>query len=189
MRRYLLILLAALCCLPNISTAQTRKQQRKERRAMQGAIATIWYSGIYNGLYEFRWGDLDVPVPWAFVRHKNVSRTAPIQEEMDPDTGLIIARYKDGSFYNGQILYKNLTSTGTMFYADGSSYSGSWRGFMPHGKGTYIAPNGVKFSVKSVNGLPHGRGLVQDSDGTMYKAKWDRAMIKPRSIKPLKKKR
>ena len=57
---------------------------------MQGAIATIWYSGIYNGLYEFSWGDLDVPLPWAFVRHKNVSRTAPIQEEMDPDTGLII---------------------------------------------------------------------------------------------------
>ena len=45
-----------------------------------------------------------------------------------------------------------------------------------------------------VNTFHHGAQpidahLFKDSDGTMYKAKWDRAMIKPRSIKPLKKKR
>ena len=188
MRRYLLILIAVLCCLPNICEAQTRKQRKEERRAMQGAFATIWYAGIYNGLYEFKWGDRDVPVPWAFKRHKSISQAAPIQEEMDPDTGLIIARYKDGSFYRGQILHQKYPSTGMMIYADGSMYSGMWQGFLPHGKGTYVAPNGVKFSVKSINGIPHGRGIIQDSDGTMYKAKWDKAMIKPRSIKPLKKK-
>ena len=75
-----------------------------------------------------------------------------------------------------------------MHYADGSIYSGMWKNDMPHGKGTYIAPNGVKFSVKSYNGLPHGKGVIQDSDGTMYRAKWNRVMLKPKSIKPLKKK-
>ncbi len=189
MKRFVILLIVMLCCLPSDTIAQDRQQRKKERRALQGAIATIWYSGIYNGLYEFRWGDRNVPVPWAFARHKNISQSHPIAEEMNPDTGLIIARYKDGSYYNGQIMYKNLPSSGMMIYADGSSYSGMWMGFLPHGKGTYVAPNGMKFSVKSNNGIPHGKGIIQDSDGTLYKARWDRAMIKPKSIKPLKKMR
>lgn len=188
MKRHLLIVLVAFLCLPSISFAQKRHKEKEELRALQGALASIWYSGIYNGLYEFQWSDLNVPIPSVFVKHKSISQTAPIAEEMDPDTGLIIAFYKDGSFYKGQILHVICPSSGMMTYADGSCYSGMWSGFMPHGKGTYIAPNGVKFSVKSIKGLPHGRGVIQDSDGTMYKARWNRAMIIPKSIKPLKKK-
>ena len=188
MKRNLLLLLMVFLCLPNLSYAQKRSSEKEELRAIQGAIASIWYSGIYNGLYEFSWDDFDVPMPWKFVKHKSISQSAPIEEAMDPDTGLIIARYKDGSFYNGQILHQNYPSSGMMIYADGSCYSGMWRGFLPHGKGVYIAPNGVKFSVKSIKGVPHGKGTIQDSDGTMYKAKWNRAMIKPKTIKPLKKK-
>ena len=187
MKRHLWILLVAFLCLPNISCAQKRHNEKDDLRALQVAIATIWYSEIYNGIYDVRWGKAETPGSWEFVREKRVSKTAPIEEAMDPETSLIISRWKDGSIYRGQPFYENLPSAGVMFYADGSCYSGMWQHFLPHGKGTYIAPNGVKFSVKSIKGVPHGKGVIQDSDGTMYQARWKHAIIKIRSIKRLKK--
>lgn len=187
MRGLAIILFALLLCLPNTSSAQDRQQRKAEQRALQGALATIWYSGIYNGLYEFEWGDRNIPVPWAFARQKRKG-LPPTKKATNPDTGMVIAMWKDGCIYNGQMYFGEIQGAGIMHYANGSIYSGMWKNDMPHGKGTYIAPNGVKFSVKSYNGLPHGKGVIQDSDGTMYRAKWDRAMLKPKSIKPLKKK-
>ena len=187
MRGLAIILFALLLCLPNTSSAQDRQQRKAEQRALQGALATIWYSGIYNGVYEFEWGDRNIPVPWAFARQKRKG-LPPTRKATNPDTGMVIAMWKDGCIYNGQMYFGEIQGAGIMHYADGSIYSGMWKNDMPHGKGTYITPNGVKFSVKSYNGLPHGKGVIQDSDGTMYRAKWDRAMLKPKSIKPLKKK-
>ena len=188
MKRHLLLLLVAFVCLPSLCCAQKRNKEREELRDMQKAIASIWYSEIYDGIYDLSWGKYDLPRTWDFIHQKRISKTAPIAEEMDPDTGLIISCWKDGSIYRGQQFYENLPGAGVMYYADGSCYSGMWQHFLPHGQGTYIAPNGVKFSVKSIKGCPHGKGHIQDSDGTMYKAKWDHGVIKIKSIKPLKKK-
>ncbi len=219
MKKYLLILIVAIFCLPNVSSAQqygTPGYYGEQIHPRQSALAEIWAAGKYGGaLTSYDWGR-----PNLRKNHKKdgkisldpVEYIKPIEEVVDGTTGTATLRWSDGSSYvgetyrttlhgtgtmtysdkgkyHGQWKYSHRDGIGTMVYPDGSKYCGTWERDLPNGNGTFQTPEGITFTVNFENGIPHGKGVIQDLDGRKYTARWVRGKLKAKSIKPLEEKK
>ena len=125
---------------------------------------------------------ISVPIP------KTIVPKHAVETKIDDSTGMMTARWNDGSAYQGQTYYGEIKGVGTMVYPDGSKYCGSWERDLPNGNGTFQTPEGITFTVNFENGVPHGKGVIQDLDGRKYSARWVRGVLKEKSIKPLEEK-
>jgi hypothetical protein len=210
MKRFLLILIAAIFCLPNVGFAQglSLPSSSETIDPSQGAMASIWFQGTYVGPIDFDWENK--PQKPSKPRVK-VSYLRAAEVSTDEATGLTTLRWNDGSSYvgetyrtvfhgmgtmiypdkgkyYGQWKYSYRDGIGTMEYADGSKYVGKWVRDLPNGEGTFINPEGIAFSGTFKNGVPHGKCVMQDLDGRKYTARWVRGILKEKSIKPLEEK-
>ena len=216
MKRYLFLLVIAMFCLPNVSSAQnygTPGYYGERIRSGESALASIWSAGKYGGaLTPYDWGR-----PNLRKNHKKdgkisldpVEYIKPIEEVVDGTTGTATLRWSDGSSYvgetyrttlhgtgtmtypdngkyHGQWKYSHRDGIGTMEYADGSKYVGEWVRDLPNGSGTFINPEGIAFTGKFKDGIPHGKCVMQDIDGRKYTARWYHGKLREKSIKPLK---
>lgn len=176
MKRFLLLLILAIFCLPSIADAQTLPQS-------------------YNkDLYRVRshYGDFAIGdyIVWAKNREQQkayLDAKTSVEITVDEATGITTITWGDGAMYRGQTYYGEIKGVGTMVYPDKSKYIGSWERDLPNGQGTFQTPEGITFTVNFENGVLHGKGVIQDLDGRMYSARWVRGKLKEKSIKPLKK--
>ncbi len=206
MKKYLLILIVAIFCLPSEGFAQ-------------------FYTTIFGDEAERQ---RSISMPFHFNDHKTEKKqkkprktTTPITKEYlvaemttDPETGITTVRWNNGAVYVGEIYYAELNGKGTMTYVDGSKYIGNWSkdrrwgiGSMyyangdvyhgewmwnvPEGQGTFITAEGVAFTGKFEDGIPRGKCIIQDVDGRKYKARWGwgTGKLRKHSIRPLKEKK
>ena len=199
MKRYLLLLVIAMFCLPNNSFAQ-------------------FYSTIFGDDAKRQ---RSISIPFHFSEHRTEQKTKKFKEpvpsinihtaielSIDKATGKTTARWEDGSVFVGFTYYGQINREGTITFADGSKYHGGWRsdrfhgvGTMeyadggkyigqwswgkPHGQGTIIEPNGVKITAKVDEGRPRGKCIIQDVDGRLYTGRWSSGLLREKSIKPL----
>ena len=211
MKKYLLILIVAIFCLPSEGFAQMPSSSETIDPS-QGAMASTWFVGKYGGTDGFNWNS----------KPKKIRKTkSPITKESlvaemttDPETGITTVRWNNGAVYVGEIYYAELNGKGTMTYVDGSKYIGHWSkdrrwgiGSMyyangdvyhgewmwnvPEGQGTFITAEGVAFTGKFEDGIPRGKCIIQDVDGRKYKARWGwgTGKLRKHSIRPLKDKK
>jgi hypothetical protein len=211
MKKYLLILIVAIFCLPSEGFAQMPSSSETIDPS-QGAMASTWFVGKYGGTDGFNWNS----------KSKKIRKTkSPITKESlvaemttDPETGITTVRWNNGAVYVGEIYYAELNGKGTMTYVDGSKYIGNWSkdrrwgiGSMyyangdvyhgewmwdlPFGQGTFITAEGVAFTGKFEDGIPRGKCIIQDVDGRKYKARWGwgTGKLRKHSIRPLKEKK
>ena len=206
MKKYLLILIVAIFCLPSEGFAQFHLSTYEWEAKMQNKINN----------------------PFSFSEHRTEQKTkkprkttTPITKESlvaemttDPETGITTVRWNNGAVYVGEIYYAELNGKGTMTYVDGSKYIGNWSkdrrwgvGSMyysngdvyhgewmcalPFGQGTFITAEGVAFTGKFEDGIPRGKCIIQDVDGRKYKARWGwgTGKLLKHSIRPLKEKK
>lgn len=215
MKKYLLILIVAIFCLPSEGFAQqygTPGYYGEQIRSGESALASIWAAGKYGGTDGFYWNS----------KPKKIRKTkSPITKESlvaemtaDPETGITTIRWNNGAVYVGEIYYAELNGKGTMTYVDGSKYIGDWSkdrrwgiGSMyyangdvyhgewmwnvPEGQGTFITAEGVAFTGKFEDGIPRGKCIIQDVDGRKYTARWSwgTGKLRKHSIRPLKEKK
>lgn len=171
MKKYLLILIVAIFCLPSEGFAQLttwEKEAKAQRRFNQ------------KFFHEYKEYQCIPPKPLPKLIYA-------IEISTDEVTGQTTARWSDGSSYIG-ITNSGAMFVGTMTYADGSKYIGKWERNLPNGEGTFINPEGVAFTGKFKDGEPHGKCIIQDTDGQLYKARWYYGKLRKRSIKPLEEK-
>ena len=211
MKKYLLILIVAIFCLPSEGFAQMPSSSETIDPS-QGAMASTWFVGKYGGTDGFNWNS----------KPKKIRKTkSPITKESlvaemttDPETGITTVRWNNGAVYVGEIYYAELNGKGTMTYVDGSKYIGNWSkdrrwgiGSMyyangdvyhgewmwnvPEGQGTFITAEGVAFTGKFEDGIPRGKCIIQDVDGRKYTARWGwgTGKLLKHSIRPLKEKK
>ena len=211
MKKYLLILIVAIFCLPSEGFAQMPSSSETIDPS-QGAMASTWFIGKYGGTDGFNWNS----------KPKKIRKTkSPITKESlvaemttDPETGITTVRWNNGAVYVGEIYYAELNGKGTMTYVDGSKYIGNWSkdrrwgvGSMyysngdvyhgewmwnvPQGQGTFITAEGVAFTGKFEDGIPRGKCIIQDVDGRKYTARWGwgTGKLRKHSIRPLKEKK
>ena len=211
MKKYLLILIVAIFCLPSEGFAQMPSSSETIDPS-QGAMASTWFVGKYGGTDGFNWNS----------KPKKIRKTkSPITKESlvaemttDPETGITTVRWNNGAVYVGEIYYAELNGKGTMTYVDGSKYIGDWSrdrrwgiGSMyyangdvyhgewmwdlPFGQGTFITAEGVAFTGKFEDGIPRGKCIIQDVDGRKYTARWSwgTGKLRKHSIRPLKEKK
>ncbi len=209
MKRYLLLLVLAIFCLPNNSFAQnygTPGYYGEQIRSGESALASIWAAGKYGGTSDFSWSTNTLKS----AKKPRINRVylLAIENTTDEATGLTTLRWNDGSSYVGEIYrtvfhgtgtmtypdngkyhgqwkYSHRDGIGTMEYADGSKYVGEWVRDLPNGSGTFITPAGIAFTGKFKDGIPHGKCVMQDIDGRKYTARWYYGKLREKSIKPL----
>ena len=211
MKKYLLILIVAIFCLPSEGFAQMPSSSETIDPS-QGAMASTWFVGKYGGTSGFDWNSK----PKKIRKTKSPITTESLVAEMttDPETGITTVRWNNGAVYVGEIYYAELNGKGTMTYVDGSKYIGNWSkdrrwgiGSMyyangdvyhgewmwdlPFGQGTFITAEGVAFTGKFEDGIPRGKCIIQDVDGRKYKARWGwgTGKLRKHSIRPLKEKK
>lgn len=176
MKRFLLLLVIAIFCLP--SEGFTQNPERINSGESQ--MAKIW-SGRYNSRnsskYKYRYE--------GNYHNKTKFVKFAIESKTDEATGITTIHWDDGSSYRGQASFGEIKGIGTMVYPDKSKYVGSWEHDQPNGSGTFQTPEGITFTVNFENGLPHGKGVIQDLDGRLYSARWVRGKLRKKSIKPI----
>jgi hypothetical protein len=182
MKRFLLLLILAIFCLPNIANAQDLSQKDYKIGQRYGNKYGIGTQNYYDEYNDY--------IVWAKNREQQKAYLdAKISAEITVDeaTGITTITWGDGAMYRGQTYYGEIKGVGTMVYPDGSKYCGTWERDLPNGNGTFQTPAGITFTVNFENGVPHGKGVIQDLDGRLYSARWVRGVLKEKSIKPLKK--
>ena len=210
MKKYILLIIAAIFCLPNTALAQYRSSNSRlfsssttsEREMRDQNRRNNKFFGESKAYQSAKKPKVKIPA-------RDIHRA--IEVVTNDTTGVITARWDDGSTYIGEIYYGELKGMGTLTLADGGKYHGQWRfdrfhgvGSMvcadgskytgewqlgkPHGKGTFINPEGVAFIGEFYDGAPNGKGIIQDVDGRKYTARWKDGKLKEKSIKPLEEK-
>ena len=78
-----------------------------------------------------------------------------------------IAKYKDGSFYDGSWKEGKFSGVGLRTYADKSQYDGSWREGRKEGFGVYTySDRKTRYEGNWLNDLPEGSGMIVYANGT-----------------------
>ncbi|MBP3681965.1 MAG: hypothetical protein J6I87_01635, partial [Rikenellaceae bacterium] len=207
MKRYLLLLVIAIFCLPNNSFAQYWEGANYSETIdpSQSAMASTWFIGKYGGTTDFSWSTNTLKS----AKKPRINRVylLAIKNTTDEATGLTTLSWADGSSYVGEIYrtvfhgmgtmiypdkgkyhgqwkYSHRDGIGTMVYPDGSKYVGEWVRDLPNGSGTFINPEGIAFTGKFKDGIPHGKCVMQDIDGRKYTARWYHGKLREKSIKP-----
>lgn len=75
-------------------------------------------------------------------------------------------RFKNGDYYEGEILNKKLHGTGKYIWASGDVYIGEWFENKRHGVGKIIFKNGESYEGQWANNRKHGEGVYIYADGT-----------------------
>ena len=217
MKKYLLILIVAIFCLPSESFAQYHSSNSR--------LFSSSTTGEREMRDQRRFNEKFFGESKAYQSAKKPKKprktTNPITKESlvaemttDPETGITTVRWNNGAVYVGEIYYAELNGKGTMTYVDGSKYIGNWSkdrrwgiGSMyyangdvyhgewmwnvPEGQGTFITAEGVAFTGKFEDGIPRGKCIIQDVDGRKYTARWSwgTGKLRKHSIRPLKEKK
>ncbi len=188
MKRYLILLVLATFCLPNIANAQDLSQDDYkigQRYGNKYGIRTQNYYDEYNDYVVW----VKQRAAKVALNNQYIDSKFSAETVTDEATGITTITWGDGAMYRGQTYYGEIKGIGTMVYPDKSKYVGSWERDLPNGKGTFQTPEGIMFTVNFESGLPHGKGVIQDLDGRMYSARWVRGVLKEKSIKPYKEKK
>ncbi len=185
MKKYLLILIVAIFCLPNIANAQFTRfgpgHTTTGEREMQAQRR--FNEKFFGGSKAYQSAKKKKP-------RIHYSYLLAVENTVNEATGLTTLRWADGSSYVG-LTDRGAMFVGTMTYADGSKYIGKWERNLPNGEGTFINPEGVAFTGKFEDGIPRGKCIIQDVDGRKYKARWGwgTGKLRKHSIRPLKEKK
>jgi hypothetical protein len=211
MKKYLLILIIAIFCLPSEGFAQPMFINAPREYQPVDPSFGIWNSMITNSNKSLLNKPNKSSKQQKTIKKDQVKKLKVVEESIDKATGISTIRWEDGSSYvgetyrtvfhgmgtmiypdkgkyHGQWKYDHRDGIGTMEYADGSKYVGKWVRDLPNGEGTFINPEGIAFSGTFKNGVPHGKCVMQDLDGRKYTARWVRGKLKEKSIRPLKQK-
>ena len=211
MKKYLLILIVAIFCLPSEGFAQPMFINAPREYQPVDPSFGIWNSMITNSNKSLLNKPNKSSKKQKTTKKVPVNKLKIVEESIDKATGISTIRWEDGSSYvgetyrtvfhgtgtmiypdkgkyYGQWKYSHREGIGTMEYADGSKYVGKWVRDLPNGEGTFINPEGIAFSGTFKNGVPHGKCVMQDLDGRLYSARWVRGKLKEKSIRPLKQK-
>jgi hypothetical protein len=87
--------------------------------------------------------------------------------------GLI--RWRDGTYYAGELHQQSPHGRGVAVWADGSVYDGSWRHGLASGQGTLHEPAGSSCAGEWEAGALHGVGLRFSADGCrLWQGEWQR---------------
>ncbi len=206
MKKYLLILIVAIFCLPSEGFAQLNSIYMSDYVWNANATVGMPHVSVKDILKQQKQLEQQKT-----IKKDQVKKLKIVEESIDKVTGISTIRWEDGSSYvgetyltvfhgmgtmiypdkgkyHGQWKYDHRDGIGTMEYADGSKYVGKWVRDLPNGEGTFINPEGIAFSGTFKNGVPHGKCVMQDLDGRKYSARWVRGVLKEKSIKPLKQK-
>ena len=209
MKRYFLLLVLAIFCLPNNSFAQDGPMLINAPRELQPVDPA---KRAWNSTINYSNKSISSKPQKPSKPRVKVSYLRAAEVSTDEATGITTCRWNDGSSYvgetyrtvlhgmgtmvysdsskyNGGWMYDHRHGIGTMEYADGSKYVGEWVRDMPNGEGTFINPEGVAFTGQFKDGEPHGKCIIQDTDGQLYKARWYYGKLRKRSIKPYKEKK
>ena len=204
MKKYLLILIVAIFCLPSEGFAQLNSIYMSDYVWNANATVGMPYVSVKDILKQQKQLEQQKT-----IKKDQVKKLKVVEESIDKATGISTIRWEDGSSYvgetyrtvfhgtgtmiypdkgkyYGQWKYSHREGIGTMEYADGSKYVGKWVRDLPNGEGTFINPEGIAFSGTFKNGVPHGKCVMQDLDGRLYSARWVRGVLKEKSIKLLK---
>ncbi len=188
MKKYLLILIVAIFCLPNEGFAQRFINIPNEMHD-RGWDSDPWRR-MSNVTSESTWlkmtstGDSYHRNP---AKPKKRKPKYPIIKENDPfateivkneETGLSTVRWNNGAVYVGETDHGEINGTGTMIYPDSSKYQGQWKEDHWHGVGTLEYANGSIYCGQWNYGNPHGYGTFINPEGVKYTAKFDKG--KPR---------
>ena len=149
MKRFLLLLILAIFCLPNIANAQDLSQEdyaigQKYRRK--------------RGRTQHSYDAYNSYIVWAKNREQQkayLDAKTSVEITVDEATGITIITWGDGAMYRGQTYYGEIKGIGTMVYPDKSKYVGSWERDLPNGNGTFQTPEGITFTVNFENVVPH----------------------------------
>ena len=185
MNRFLLLLVLAIFCLPNIANAQdlslnVQKEAKRQRLMMhKNSDGGRGAYSAYIAAAKIRQQKIEQQEAYL-----NAKPSAEIT--VDEATGITTITWGDGAMYRGQTYYGEIKGVGTMVYPDGSKYCGQWERDLPNGYGTMLYPDGLAYSANFVNGLPHGKGVVEDADGNKFSARWVYGKLKEKSLKPYK---
>lgn len=178
MKKYLLILIVAIFCLPNEGFAQGHHNTYE----WEQHIANINHRQFFGESKAYR-----KPME-CYKLPPKIFYMKPVETITDETTGNTTIRWADGSSYVGQIANGKICGIGTMTYPDGSRYCGQWKEELPNGNGSFISPEGIAFTGKFKNGVPYGKCIMQAPDGSKYSARWIHGQIKEESLKPLEEK-
>ena len=209
MKKYLLILIVAIFCLPNEGFAQETGPDwgRDPWHKLSNVTPESTWKSMMPSLSDHFKKDFPSKSKTATTPRKALLYA--VENTTDEATGLTTLRWNDGSSYVGEIYrtvfhgtgtmtypdngkyhgqwkYSHRDGIGTMEYADGSKYVGEWVRDLPNGSGTFINPEGIAFTGKFKDGIPHGKCVMQDIDGRKYTARWYHGKLREKSIKPLK---
>ena len=205
MKRYLLLLVIAIFCLPNNSFAQDGPMLINAPRELQPVDPA---KSAWNSTINYSNKSISSKPQKPSKPRVKVSYLRAAEVSTDEATGLTTLSWADGSSYVGEIYrtvfhgmgtmiypdkgkyhgqwkYSHRDGIGTMEYADGSKYVGEWVRDLPNGSGTFINPEGIAFTGKFKDGIPHGKCVMQDIDGRKYTARWYYGKLREKSIKPL----
>ena len=205
MKRYLLLLVIAIFCLPNNSFAQDGPMLINAPRELQPVDPA---KRAWNSTINYSNKSISSKPQKPSKPRVKVSYLRAAEVSTDEATGLTTLSWADGSSYVGEIYrtvfhgmgtmiypdkgkyhgqwkYSHRDGIGTMEYADGSKYVGEWVRDLPNGSGTFINPEGIAFTGKFKDGIPHGKCVMQDIDGRKYTARWYYGKLREKSIKPL----
>ncbi|MBR3793146.1 MAG: hypothetical protein IKK27_04310, partial [Alistipes sp.] len=192
MKRFLLLLVLAIFCLPNNSFAQYGPMLINAPRELQPVDPA---KSAWNSTINYSNKSISSKPQKPSKPRVKVSYLRAAEVSTDEATGLTTLSWADGSSYVGEIYrtvfhgmgtmiypdkgkyhgqwkYSHRDGIGTMEYADGSKYVGEWVRDLPNGSGTFINPEGIAFTGKFKDGIPHGKCVMQDIDGRKYTARW-----------------
>lgn len=180
MKKYILLIIAAIFCLPNISFAQDRGWRSDPWSRLSSPTAeSMWLktspslADVKRKIYQ---NNPKSSNPYRVKRAKisfdPVKYVKPIEEVIDKTTGIVTLRWSDGTSYVGETYRTTLHGTGTMIYPDNSKYYGGWKYSYRDGVGTMEYADGSKYIGQWVRDIPNGDGTLITPEGTAFSGKF-----------------
>ena len=83
-----------------------------------------------------------------------------------------VARFPDGSVYEGEFVNGAPEGQGKITFADGGTYEGGWVDGVISGTGTAVYANGVVYTGDFANAVHHGVGTMTNPNGYIYVGDW-----------------
>ena len=82
-----------------------------------------------------------------------------------------MAKYKDGSVYEGNWKEDVINGYGSLKMAD-KKYDGYWKDGAMHGHGELVWKNGMQYFGEFKDGIVSGKGRLTSSDGSYFDGTW-----------------
>ena len=105
---------------------------------------------------------------------KSLKKRFKDEHLIDPETGDITKRinYRDGSYYEGDMVRGARHGKGKQVWADGSHYDGNWLNDRINGFGTLVDKDGNKMTGSWRDNKLNGFAIKEKVNGDKYEGQW-----------------